>query len=246
MKAVMLGTGGYHPNERRHTASIFFPEIGFAFDAGSSFFRIQPRLQTTHLDIFLTHAHLDHICGLTYILVPMLNGQLIRVTVHGRTQTLAAVKEHLFADPVFPLLPEFWFREIEVEDHFDIGLEGVLKWVPLEHPGGSVGYRIDWPDRSFAYITDTTTSDDYLEFISGVDVLIHECYFSDEMAEWAPKTGHSCTTPVANLAREANVGRLILTHIDPQHPEDDPIRLATAQSIFPNTILGEDLMEIEF
>ena len=63
MKIVLLGTGGYHPNERRHTACVMLPELGLIFDAGSSFFRVPARLRTRDLDIFLTHAHLDH-CGL--------------------------------------------------------------------------------------------------------------------------------------------------------------------------------------
>jgi ribonuclease BN (tRNA processing enzyme) len=50
---------------------------------------------------------------------------------------------------------------------------------------------------------------------------------------------------VAQLARDAGVGRLYLTHIDPRHPEDDPIGLETARRIFPATHLAEDLLEIE-
>ena len=118
--------------------------------------------------------------------------------------------------------------------------------VALNHPGGCVGYRLDLPDgRSLAYITDTTTDADYGEFIRGVDVLIHECYFPDDLAEWCSTTGHSSTTPVARRALEAGVGRLYLTHIDPRRPDDDPIGLATARAIFPETYLAEDLLEIE-
>jgi len=109
-----------------------------------------------------------------------------------------------------------------------------------------VGFRIDWPDRSLAYITDTTAPGDYTDFIRGVDVLIHECYFPDNLSEWAAKTGHSAATPVAQLATDANVGRLLLVHVDPQRPDDDPVGMASIRSIFPNTQLAEDLMEIEF
>ena len=123
---------------------------------------------------------------------------------------------------------------------------GRLTHIPLIHPNGSTGFRIDWPGKSLAYITDTTTSNDYLEFIRGVDVLIHECNFSDAMSEWSAKTGHSNTTPVAELARAAQVKRLFLIHFDPQHPEDDPIGIDTARAIFRDTELAEDLMEIHF
>ena len=46
MKLVLLGTGGYHPNQLRHTACVMLPEIGLIFDAGTSFFRVPEYLQT--------------------------------------------------------------------------------------------------------------------------------------------------------------------------------------------------------
>lgn len=250
MQIVFLGTGGYHPNERRHTAGVMLPELGVVFDAGTSFFRVQPRLQTRTLDVFLTHAHLDHIVGLTYFLIPMLQKQVRRVRVHGNRRTLAAVRKHLFSKPVFPVLPEFAFVELEGPVKLSGGAR--LTWQRLpSHPGGSTAFRIDWPaprgsrGRSFAYVTDTTVDGSYTEFVRGVDILLHECNFPDELAEWGPKTGHSHTTPVAELARAADVGRLFLMHIDPQRPGDDPIGIATAQAIFPETRLAEDLDVID-
>lgn len=244
MRIVLLGTGGYHPNERRHTACLMIPELGIIFDAGTSFFRVPHHLQTRNLQIFMTHAHLDHIVGLSFFLVPMLSDQVDSVKVYGEETKLAAIQTHLFSDEIFPVLPDYEF--ISLPESVEVAGNGILRHLPLEHPGGSIGYRVDWPDRSMAYITDTAHPEQHLEFVQGVDLLIHECYFPDEMSEWAEKTGHSHTTPVAELARDANVGKLILTHIDPQCAGDDPIGIKVAQKIFPNTILGEDLMEIDF
>ncbi len=245
MRLQFLGTGGYHPNERRHTACLWLPETGVVFDAGSAAFRIQPRLRTTsELDIFLTHAHLDHVSGLTNFIVPFIIKQLTRATVHAREPYLTDVQKCLFSQPLFPVNPGFEYRELAAEVALRDG--GKLTHIPLVHPGGSTGFRIDWPGKSFAYITDTTASPDYLEFIRGVDLLIHECNFSDAMAQWSATSGHSNTTPVAELARDAQVKRLYLTHIDPQHPEDDPIGIETARAIFPATEIAEDLMEVEF
>lgn len=244
MQLVFLGTGGYHPNERRHTASIMLPEIGVVFDAGTSFFRMPKRLQTRDLQVFLSHGHLDHICGLTFPIVPLLTEELDSIEVFGNAKTLTAVNQHLFSEAVFPVqLPKTKF--VELPDSVEVPGGGVLTHCRLEHPGGAVGYRIDWPDHSLAYITDTVAPGEYGEFIKGVDFLIHECYFPDEMAEWALKTGHSHTTPVAWLARNAGVGRLALVHIDPQRPDDDPIDLEKARSIFPDTFIAEDKMTVE-
>ncbi len=245
MRLTFLGTGGYHPNERRHTASVLLPDAGIALDAGTGFFRVQERLKTDTLDVFLTHAHLDHVCGLTFFLVPVLRGDVQAVRVHGTKETLAAVRTHLFAEPLFPVEPPYEWCELPSDAPLEIADQGRLTWIGLDHPGGSVGYRIDWPDRSFAYITDTTAPGNYLAFIRDVDVLIHECYFPDDMQDWALRTGHSSATAVANVAKASGAKRLYLVHADPQHPEDDPIGLEGIRHIFPATELAEDLLDIE-
>ena len=244
MHLLFLGTGGYHPNERRHTACLMLPEIGLVLDAGSSVFRVPPRVVQKDLDLFLTHSHLDHVQGLTFLIVPMLQKMITRCRVHATPGTIAAVKEHLFSRPLFPVAPPFEFIPLEKSVTVANGL-GTITHHPLKHPGGSVGYKLEIGGKKIAYITDTTTDGSYLEFIRGVDVLIHECNFPDEMAEWAETTGHSHTSPVAQLAKDAGVGRLFLTHIDPQRSGDDPIGLATARAIFPETHLAEDLMGID-
>ena len=73
MKLIILGSTGYHPNELRHTACFMLPEIGVVLDAGTGIFRVRRTLQTPDLTIFLTHAHVDHIVGLTF-LFDVLNG----------------------------------------------------------------------------------------------------------------------------------------------------------------------------
>ncbi len=245
MQLLFLGTGGYHSNERRHTASLLVPELGLMFDAGSSAFRAASRLQSPDLDVFLTHAHLDHVLGLTILLVPMLKGEIVHCRIHAEPHVLGAVREHLFSESIFPVLPAFEF--VPLADRVPVaGGRGTITHHPLNHPGGSRGYLLEVDGRRLAYITDTTVDGTYTEFIRGANVLIHECNFGDDMSQWCEQTGHSHTSAVARLAKEAGVGRLYLTHIDPQQPGDDPIGLATAKAIFPETILAEDLLEIEF
>jgi ribonuclease BN (tRNA processing enzyme) len=220
------------------------PDLGIVFDAGTAFFRVASRIKTPDLHIFLSHAHLDHVVGLTYILSAPATGTLRRAHVHATERTLAAVREHLFAEPIFPLMPAYEFHPLT--SRVEVPGDGVLTHVALSHPGGTTGFRIDWPDRSLAFITDTTVDGTYTDFVRGADLLVHECYFPDAQAEWAKKTGHSHTTPVAELAREAGVGQLVLMHIDPRRTDADPIDLRKAQAIFPRTELAEDLMAVDF
>lgn len=244
MRIQFLGTGGFHPNERRHTACILLPDVGVLLDAGTASFRVSERLETDELDIFLSHTHLDHVFGLSALLVPLMNRQVKRITIRSSPHFLEAVRTLLFSNPLFPVMPAFEFAPLA--DSVPVPGQGVVTHCPLNHPGGSLGYRLDWPGRSLAYITDTVADRTYLDFIRGVDVLIHECYFGDEHAAWATTTGHSVTSDVAHIARDADVGRLLLVHVDPQRPDDDPIGLDVARAIFPATELVEDRQEVEF
>lgn len=243
MRLQFLGTGGYHPNERRHTSCLILPELGVILDAGTAFFRVQHRVQTPEVHIFVTHAHLDHVVGLTYFLQPLITGQVKRAVVYARAPYLEGIKQHLFSQPLFPILPTYEFVELAQDQPIPGG--GTLTHCPLTHAGGSTGFKLTWPGRTLAYITDTQVEPSYFEFVRGVDVLIHECNFPDRMRDWAVKTEHSHTTAVATLARDAGVGRLYLFHIDPQLPGDDPIDIAAARAIFPATEVAEDLLEID-
>ena len=246
MKLVLLGTSGYHPSDRRHTPCMVIPQCGVVLDAGTGMYRLGHYLQTDEADIFLTHAHLDHVVGLSYLFSVKWTHPLNRVTVHGQAEALSAVREHLLADALFTAQPPCEFQALAAAEQ--LPLDGRLVHFPLSHPGGSIGFRLDWPGHSMAYVTDTTAAADadYVEKIRGVDLLVHECYFSDAYADLALKYGHSCTTPVAEVARKANVGRLILVHINPLAPIDQPLDLGPARKIFPRIEIGEDLMEVEF
>ena len=248
MKIVLLGTTGYHPNQRRHTACMLLPECGVMFDAGTAMFRAGKYLRGSALDIFLSHAHIDHVVGLAYLFNVMHEYPLDRVRVHAKADKLAAIDENLFAADLFPKQPPYERCPLSDDTAVEVCGGGRMTHFPLEHQGGSIGFRLDFGDRSMAYVTDTWADPRaaYVQKIRGVDLLLHECYHPDDNAQWAKTTGHSHTTPVAQVARAANVGRLVLVHINPLRTDADPIGLNVARAIFPKTEIGQDLMEIEF
>jgi ribonuclease Z len=253
MKLLFLGTAGYHPNERRQTTCLMLPEAGIVLDAGTGLFRIRNHLLTRTLDIFLSHAHLDHTFGLTVLLDALFEKDIERVTVHGEAAKLAAIERHLFAQEIFPVAPPYGARPLQ--QSLQLACGALVTHFPLAHPGGSIGYRFDWPAaagqpaRSLAFVTDTTCAGEhspYLEHVRGVDLLIHECNFRDGQEAWAAKTGHSSTTPVARLAAAAGVKRLVLMHFNALDESDDPVGLAAARAIFPETDAASDNLAIDF
>jgi ribonuclease BN (tRNA processing enzyme) len=246
MELVILGSAGYHPTEERQTTCLLLPEPGIVLDAGTAMFRIGARLRARSLDIFLSHAHLDHVVGLTYLLNIARQRPLDRIRVHGRADKLEAVREHLFAPSLFPVTPPF--QSVPLTGPVPLRGGGQLTHFPLIHPGGSLGFRLEWPGHSLAYVTDTTADPraDYVRHIQGVDLLVHECYFPDGMEEQAQLTGHSCLGPVLEVARAASVGRLALIHLNPLDDPGEVGGLTTAPVTVPPTCPTRDGMILQF
>lgn len=242
MEVLFLGTAGYHPNETRQTSCVMIPEAGIVLDAGTGFFRVREHLRAPELTILLSHAHLDHVAGLTYLLDVLWEKPVQSVSIHGPAG-VEYVREGLFGTPLFPLPLAYPVSVVPDEGLEVAGARVTTRLLP--HPGGSLAYRLDWPGRSLAYVTDTVASLDYADFVRGVDLLVHECYFPDRMAEHARKTGHSWTSAVAELALAAGVKRLVLTHVNPLDPRPDPVELDAAAVRFAGAVVAQDGMAVE-
>jgi ribonuclease Z len=76
------------------------------------------------------------------------------------------------------------------------------------------------------------------------DWLVHEATFTEDHLEESHHFGHSTAVQAAEIAREANARRLLITHFSSRFPDVRPL-LEEARSIFPETYAAEDLVEIE-
>jgi ribonuclease Z len=100
------------------------------------------------------------------------------------------------------------------------------------------------PGKSVAYCLDTRPCAMSLELARGVDLLIHEATYTEEFAQEARDYGHSTAAQAARTARDAGAHQLLITHFSTRFPDPTPL-LEEARAIFPNTVLAEDLIEIE-
>ncbi len=101
------------------------------------------------------------------------------------------------------------------------------------------------PGRKLVISGDTRPHADLAKAAAGADLLIHEATFGDDEAQRAQETGHSTAREAAQLAHDAGVRRLALTHISPRYTRDAPDLLAQAQSVFRETVVARDGMVIE-
>lgn len=247
MKVHFLGTTGYHPNNRRHTACLMIPELGVIFDAGTGIFRARDLIQTKTLDILMSHIHLDHSVGLTFLLDVLFQKDVEHVRVHMAQDKIKVVQDHLYHPFLFPVKPDYEFCPLAEDILMELENGVTIRPFSLEHPGGSHGFVLRHEGKSLAYVTDTTAAvdADYLEKIRDVDLLIHECYFNDGLEDYAKLTGHSCLTPVAEVAKKVNAGRLVLVHINPLDESDHPLDLDSVRHVFENIEIAEDHLAIE-
>lgn len=202
-------------------------------DAGSGVFRAIERAETDTLDILLSHAHLDHVMGLPFVLDLKYASSLKRFRVYGEAEKLRAIQDHLFHELLFPVKPPIEWIELEELPENPIIGGATLSWRRLDHPGGSVGYRLDWPGISLGYITDTTCRPDstYWDLVSDVDYLVHECNFTDNEIEFAELTGHSWASAVLAQAKKHRIKNLILTHLNPLRAGEDPLELGNEMAL---------------
>jgi ribonuclease Z len=230
MKIILLGTGGFIPTDKAQTACFMLPEVGILLDAGTGLFRMSQYLQTDTLDIYLTHAHGDHFRGLNFLFAAFFVNEIERfgkgLDDANLQPVLAKANERWHASRIHAAPPaldalareynqdQMVWQVLNAREPLPQG--GTLTSFNAENHG-EVGFRLDWPGHSLAYITDTIAKPDvgYIEYIQGVDLLLHECNGPDRLADMMANIHHSHTSAVAQVAAQARVGRCILVHKNP-------------------------------
>ncbi len=191
-------------------------------DAGTGIFRLVEHLlrePKQSLTILLSHAHLDHVVGLTFLVDALAVTELEHVRLVGTQDKLDVVRQQLYHPLLFPVAPSnMEFVPLDGEAGIQQIDQTEVQWFPLEHPGGSIGFLISSGDKRLAYVTDTVArpTSDYVRRIQRPDLLLHECYFfSEEHRALAEKTGHSWLSAVTDVVRRTEARRTALIHVNP-------------------------------
>jgi ribonuclease BN (tRNA processing enzyme) len=239
MRLLPLGTNGFIPAAGRQTMSFVVERDGgtVVLDAGTGLARLlEPAaaalLGTAHrLDILLTHYHLDHVVGLSY-LPGVARDRAIRIFAPAPPLTASGPEAlaALISPPLFPAPFALWPMPVEIVPYAGPELAvGPFRIAvrAQRHPGGSAALRLG---DDLAYVTDTACEAATARFVRGVGTLMHEVWLTDEEAasEDAGRLGHSAAGEVADLARRAGVGRLLPVHHHPRRSDAGLAALVTA------------------
>ena len=94
------------------------------------------------------------------------------------------------------------------------------------------------PGTKFVHVGDAGKTDNLLEVIRGADALVIEATYLEAEKELAEQFGHLTATQAGELAKEAGVGTLLLTHISRRYREDQV--LEEAKAVFDNVYVAKD------
>lgn len=98
--------------------------------------------------------------------------------------------------------------------------------------------------NKISYSGDTRPCEAMIRLARDSDILIHESTYEAEDYQRAVDNAHSTSVEAAEIAREANVNELVLTHISTRYTSDENIK-SEAQKVFKNTKVARDYMKID-
>jgi phosphoribosyl 1,2-cyclic phosphodiesterase len=208
-------------------------------------------------DLYVSHAHWDHIQGLPFFAPLFAAGN--RFTIWG-SRALETSIDRVVRDQMMPVVFPVRFEDLGAAIEFAEVVEGpvqtrdgyTVRAMPAQHPGGALALRFadgdDAPSNagasSLVYVSDNELQpvnryatpmgwrERLVDFCADAGVLVHDATYADDEYERHRGWGHSTFTDALRLAIDARVKRLVLFHHHPDRDDDALDRqLATCRAM---------------
>jgi ribonuclease BN (tRNA processing enzyme) len=251
MKLTILGSGTVVPDGDRNSAGYFVaaPGVRLMMDCGAGTVHALARYDTgwermTH--IFISHFHVDHAGELAALFFAfkygMRESRSEPLTIIGPAGTDRVMKglEMAFGDKLFEPKFPVSLRVVSPGERIQLAEECFLSVAKTPHTEESLAARVEGRGRAICYTGDTDASSELSTFFNRADLLVSECSFR-ERREGVP---HLSIKDVAEMARDAEVARLAVTHFYFDVNETELKR--EIESLYPGeVIIGKDGMTVE-
>jgi phosphoribosyl 1,2-cyclic phosphodiesterase len=226
-----------HYGGNTNCLSLRFPnQHFFIFDAGTGMKELSNYLLSENkfplnAKIFISHPHYDHINGIPFFAPLYIKGNKFEfLGTNQKTITLENIISDQMNGIYFPVTIDKFaaqvnFHQLQEETFFidDIKIQTIL----LNHPGRCLGFKVEYQDKVFCYITDNEfyledsphysaeALNKFIRFIENTDVLVIDSTYLDEEYQRKTGWGHSSITRVVEVAHQAKIKLLCLYHHDP-------------------------------
>ncbi|MBY5349078.1 MBL fold metallo-hydrolase [Rhizobium leguminosarum] len=226
------------------------------FDAGSGLREAGLSLladSISDVDLFFSHCHYDHIIGLPFfkaIYYPSINVNIWSGHLDGKMSTREMV-EQFISPPWFPVKTDICQATMNFRDFHagqvltpHAGIE--IKTFMLNHPGGAIGYRIEWQGRSVALVYDIEHIPGRydpvsLEMMRDADLVVYDCTYNEDEMQRFKGFGHSTWQHGTELAKIAGAKRFALFHHAPSRTDEQLGQMEMqAQAAFPESFAARD------
>jgi ribonuclease BN (tRNA processing enzyme) len=232
-------------------------------DAGTGIRVAGETLDVPRREIFiaLSHLHTDHVQGFPWF-APLFDPEMtIHLPDHAHAGRRGSLLDLLDGTHVPFGRGTLRANLVRAADHPEGYLTGHgwdVACIPLNHPGGALGWRVRHADRTFVHMTDNelfagepvTAFDAFVAFCRGADVLSHDAQWSSAELEGRDGWGHSSVAQACELAVAADVRTLVLFHHDPARTDEgvDQLRAEAQRRLQPhgiNCIAASEGLRIE-
>jgi len=204
-------------------------------DAGTGIRRLGNQLiDESRFDyhFIFTHAHWDHIMGFPFfkpLYFRQSELQMHRCPFHSKF--VESVLTKVMSPPTFPVKYSDITARLHYEDacplEFEIGSVTITP-IPISHPNSGSGYKFVEDGKSFVFLTDNELGfvhpgglhyQDYVDFSSGADLLIHDAEYTPVEYKNTKGWGHSVYTEALDLSIEAGVEKFGLFHLNQERTD---------------------------
>ena len=209
LEIIFLGTNGWYDTETGNTICILIKgkDYNIIIDAGFGIQKLDKYCDFSNKNyLFISHLHLDHICGLHLLAKFNFKYGLDIFIKQGLKNKLNRILSLDYTVPINHL--NYKAKIIELNNNLKLPFK--LKYLPLKHSVPTLGFRFEIEDKIITFISDTGYCENAVKLAKDSDILITECsYLSGEINENWP---HLNPELAKRIVIESNSKKLILTH----------------------------------